>query len=328
MPHWQIGKPSMTDNPQANDAQDWEDDWPEDHRSGVVAIVGRPNVGKSSLVNTILGQKIAIATHKPQTTRRQQLGIYSNNSMQIMFVDTPGLHKPHNRLGEFMQDAAESALYDADVVIWIMDASQPLNELDLQIAPMVAKAARKRPVLLVLNKIDLVRDSAADFSAHLAQAEGATVLHVSAATGAGVPDLLEAIQNLMPLGPRYYPIDQVSDLNMRFMASEVIREKLMLNTEQEIPYAAAVAIETYNEDDDRTTIEAVIYVERDSQKGIVIGKGGQMIKKIGIQARQELIAQIGGAVHLGLQVKVLKNWRDNEEFMRRVGYRIPRPDER
>lgn len=316
---------SKSDKNMDNDSI-FSDDWPEDHRSGVVAVVGRPNVGKSTLVNSIMGQKIAIATPKPQTTRRQQLGIYTQADAQALFVDTPGLHKPHNKLGEYMLTVAEQSLRDGDVVLWILDASEPPRDADKIIAETIRNAVKDAPVVLVLNKMDTTSKKV-DLTAHRNLIAYHSVFEVSALTGDQVPELTQHLLSLLPLGPRYYPMDQVSDVNMRFIAAEMVREKVILNTEQEIPHSVAVAIDGYREGDERTEIEATIYVERDSQKGIVIGKGGQMIKIIGTQARQELMTMLERPVHLDLHVKVLKNWRSNEQLMRRMGYRLPKEDD-
>lgn len=302
----------------------FSDDWPEEHRSGVVAVVGRPNVGKSTLVNAILGQKIAITTPKPQTTRRNQLGIYTTTDVQILFVDTPGLHKPRTTLGEYMTTVAEKALRDADVILWILDASEAPQRADHYIAETI-QAANNPAVVLVLNKRDIAKDR--DTSEHRALVPHKNAHAISALTGDGVPELLEDIKQMLPLGPRYYPVDQLSDLNMRFVAAETIREKVMLHTEKEIPHSVAVEITDYKDEEERTTIYAVIYVERDSQKGIIIGKGGSMIKQIGTEARADLQAMVERPVFLDLHVKVLKDWRSNEAFMRRVGYRLPKEDD-
>lgn len=305
----------------------FSDDWPQDHRSGVVAVIGRPNVGKSTLINAILGQKIAITTPRPQTTRRQQMGIYTTESVQILFMDTPGIHKPHNKLGEYMYAAAARALQDADVLLWILDATEAPTKADKYIAGIIKDRAPKTPVVLALNKTDLLK-GLHDFRQHLTLIPYTPFFYVSALNGTKVPELVEKITGMLPHGPRYYPVEQVSDMNMRFIAAEVIREKIILHTEKEIPYSAAVEIDGYQEDTERTTINAIIYVERDSQKGILIGKGGSMIKTIGSEARQELMTMLEVPVHLELHVKVLKNWRDDEALMRRLGYRLPKPDEK
>jgi GTPase len=304
----------------------FSEDWPEDHKSGIVAVVGRPNVGKSTLINAILGQKVAITTPKPQTTRRNQLGIYTTEKMQILFTDTPGLHKARNTLGEYMMAVAEQALKDADVIVWILDVSDSPQKADEYIAETIKAARGHRPLLLVLNKTDLVPNKQ-DFSAYTGIIEHQGVFPLSAAKGTGVQALIDAIAELLPLGPRYYPPDEVSDLSMRFTAAEVIREKVILSTEEEIPHSVAVEITEYKDKEERTEIFATIYVEKDSQKGIIIGKGGAMIKKIGTEARKDLEEMIERQIFLDLHVKVLKNWRENEKFVARVGYKLPKKDE-
>lgn len=308
----------------------FDDVLPPDHRSGVVAVVGRPNVGKSTLINRILGQKIAIVSPKPQTTRRQQLGIYTEAKAQILFMDTPGLHTPHHKLGEYMVGVAEEALKDGDVILWVLDISVEPTKEDLQIAELINKFRGNTQVVLALNKVDLV--DAKKREAHLAiygtLVENDAAILVSATKGDGVSELIDYLREGMPIGPRYYPADQVSEVNMRFIAAEVIREKIILNTEQEIPYSVAVEVEEYKErSESMTYVSATIYVERDSQKGILIGKSGDMIKRIGSEARTELAEMLGTQVYTELRVKVLKNWRMDEDLMRRLGYRLPKKDD-
>lgn len=304
----------------------FNEDWPEDHKSGIVAVVGRPNVGKSTLINAILGQKVAIISPKPQTTRRNQLGIYTTEKMQILFTDTPGLHKPRNTLGEYMMAVAEQALKDADVIVWILDVSESPQKADEYIAETIKAARGDTPIILLLNKIDLVPNKQ-DFSAYTGIIEHQAAFPISAAKKTNLDDLLNAITDLLPLGPRYYPPDEVSDLNVRFMAAEMIREKVMLYTEEEIPHSVAVEVTEYKDKEQNTEIFATIYVEKDSQKGIVIGKNGTMIKKIGTEARKDIEEMIERSVFLDLHVKVLKNWRENEKFVARVGYKMPKKED-
>lgn len=309
----------------------FDDSWGENHRSGVVAVVGRPNVGKSTLINQILGEKIAIVSPKPQTTRRRQLGIYTQPDVQILFVDTPGLHSPQHKLGEVMVRDAESAFRDADVILMLIDVSTEAEIGDRRLAETVEKFRRNTPVFLVLNKTDLLTDenrgTNVDENSALISYERRFL--ISAKGGEGVNDLLEALHEKMPLGPRYYPADQLSEVSMRFVVAETVREKVLLHTEKEIPHSVAVEVDSYKEREDGIHhISAIIYVERDSQKGIIIGKGGEMIKRIGTEARLDLEKAQDVKIFLELRVKVLKNWRDDERLMQRLGYRIAKDDEK
>lgn len=307
----------------------FEDSLPADHRSGMVAVVGRPNVGKSTLINRLLNQKIAIVSPKPQTTRRRQLGIFTDQRGQILFIDTPGLHAPQHKLGEYMVNIAESAFRDADVILLLLDVSEPPERADTLLAETVERLRGITPVVLALNKADLLTPATreANIAAHQALIPHEKSFLVSAMTGEGVSDLLDYVMGKLPEGPLYFPADELSDVNMRFIAAEVVREKVMLLTEQEIPYSVAVEVESYKErSDDMTYISAIIYVERDSQKGIVIGKGGALIKKISTDARIELSEMLGTKVFLELRVKVLKNWRSDEKLMQRLGYRLKDED--
>ncbi|NJR12341.1 GTPase Era [bacterium] len=261
------------DDENEDEAEDAEsnEDWPSDHRSGVIAVIGRPNVGKSTLVNAILGQKIAITTPKPQTTRRQQLGIYTTETAQALFTDTPGIHRPHNKLSEMMYDLAEMAVGDADVILWILDASESPSAADEFIAQIIKDKASYTPVVLALNKADLIKDKQIT-QAHRALIEHVAAFEISALHNTQVDTLVNDLLGRLPLGPRYYPKDQVSDLNMRFIAAEMIREQIMLHTDKEVPHASAVVIEHYHEGEERTSIEATIYIERDSQKAFSSAK--------------------------------------------------------
>jgi GTP-binding protein Era len=300
------------------------DDAPEGHRSGVVAVVGRPNVGKSTLINAILGQKVAAVSPKPQTTRKTQLGIYSAPLAQILFIDTPGIHEPRHKLGEFMVQTAENSLRDADYIMWVLDASEAPGKGEKAIADLVNMA--RTPVFLILNKVDLLKPDA-DLSAHLALAEHVEVHHVSAIKNFGVPELLQALLARLPLGPRYYPDDQLTEISMRAVAAEVIREKVMMHTEEEVPHASAVEVIEYKERSDGTHfVSATIYVERDSQKGIIIGQKGANLKRIGTQAREELQKIVDAKVYLELHVSVLKNWRSDPRAMGRFGYRVQKDE--
>ena len=300
----------------------FSDDWGEDHRSGVVAVAGRPNVGKSTLINAILGQKIAIVSAKPQTTRQRQLGIHTSDAAQILFVDTPGLHEPKSRLGDYMFKVARNALTDADAIVWIVDVSrQPIDE-DRRIAELLTRMAGGTPLVLALNKVDLVaRTSHPD---HLALAPHHAAIETNALKGQGVAEVLSCLPPLLPRGPRYYPADQASEANLRFMAAEIIREKVIGLTSDEIPHAVAVLIDEFKERSGMTRIAATIYVERQSQKGILIGKGGKMIKRIGTEARAALQELLACRVRLDTRVKVQRNWRGDDNFLRRAGYFLTR----
>lgn len=305
---------------------------PGDHRSGYVAVIGRPNVGKSTLLNRVLGQKIAIVTPKPQTTRDQILGIYTQPNAQILFLDTPGIHKPLNRLGEYMVRVAEETVADADVVLWLIDGTVAPQEEDIHIAQLLHDLDARSPLpslIVGLNKLD----DASAVSAHedayrelLAWRGASRSTHMaplSGLTGRGVPELIEQIRGLLPLGPRYYGEDEITDVQTRFVVAELIREKALLLLGDEVPHSIAVEVDEYTERDATMTyISAVIYVERDSQKGIVLGQGGRKIRQIGQAARPEIEELIGTRVYLELWVKVWERWRRRSELLRRLGYAL------
>ncbi|MEO0563132.1 MAG: GTPase Era [Chloroflexota bacterium] len=305
----------------------FNDDWGPDHRSGVVAVVGRPNVGKSTLINGILGQKIAIVSPTPQTTRRQQLGIYTREDVQILFVDTPGIHDPYHKLGEFMVTVARSSLRDADAVLWLVDMAGAPQDEDKHIAKILGGV--QTPVVMVLNKADLVKPDNIEHQTRmfegLTEHVGAHV--VSATTGNGVEDMLADVIEMLPHGPRYYPKNQLSEVNLRFIAAEIVREQVLLNTFEEVPHSVAVEVEDFEERrSGEYIIHAVVWVEKASQKGIVIGKRGSMIKQLGTDARQEMQRVFGHDVQLFLHVKVAKDWRSDLRSMRRFGYDIPKDE--
>lgn len=313
----------MTDIP-ANDLPDKES-LPPGHKSGFVAVIGRPNVGKSTLMNAILGEKIAIVSPKPQTTRLRQLGILTREDVQIIFVDTPGIHQPRTALGEFMVRVAVDALKDADVILFVVDASEAPTPEDHRIAELVRQTEGVTPVVLILNKTDLVSGETlrANLEAHQALVPGADRLATVATSGQGIGELMENLTGKLPTGPRYFPEDQLSDSAVRDIVAEMIREKVLLNLEQEVPHGVATLVDEYKaRSTDMTYISATIYVERESHKGIVIGKHGQMLKTISQQSREEIEKFIGTRVYLELWVKVLKNWRRDENALRRLGYRI------
>lgn len=306
---------------------------PADHRSGFVAVIGRPNVGKSTLLNRLLGQKIAITSPKPQTTRDQLLGILTQDDAQILFLDTPGIHRPQHKLGQHMVEVAEESMDDADVLLWLVEAGVPPTDEEMVIAGMVRDLARRSkqqptPLVLGLNKMDAVRDDPAEVIARR-RAEYAAVLGelsfdvlpVSALTGAGVAELVARLRELLPRGPRYYPEDQVTDLQTRFIVAELIREQALHLLQQEVPHSLAVVVDEFTaRNDGMTYIAAVIYVERESHKGIVLGQGGRMIKRIGQNARPQIEELVGTKVYLELWVKVWEKWRRKEAMLRRLGY--------
>ena len=280
-----------------------------EHRSGFVAIFGRPNAGKSTLLNRVLGQKIAIVTPKPQTTRRRLLGIYTTTESQMLFIDTPGYHRASGLLNERMVANALRALPDADVVLWVIDAERGPDSLENEIAQRLPAG---RAVVIALNKVDAVRkDALLPMIAHMAQvAPGAEVIPISALSGDGVPQLLAAIREELPAGPQYYAGDAVTDESERALVAEFIREKVMLQTGQEVPYSVAVTVDSFTEKPkaNLTVIQATIHVERDSQKGILIGRGGQKLKAIGASARQDIERLLGTRVFLELFVRVQSGW--------------------
>jgi GTP-binding protein Era len=299
-------------------------DFPEGHRSGFVAVVGRPSVGKSTLINALLGQSIAPTSHRPQTTRRRQLGILTRPDAQVIFVDTPGIHQPQDRLGRWMLDDAAAALGDADVVLVIFDLTRPPNREDEQVAQAVRGLAGPPPIVLALNKVDEVPvdrlpERRAAFLTLLPDREAC---FVSALRGDGRGELLERILALLPLGPRYYPADQVTDLFEREIAGELVRAAAMRLLRAEVPYGITTRVEEFRErGEEGAYIGITLYVERESHKPIVIGKGGTMLRRIGTEARKEIEAMSGRRVYLDLRVKVAAGWRDDEEALQQFGFR-------
>jgi GTPase len=297
---------------------------PADHRSGFVAIVGRPNVGKSTLLNRLLGQKIAIVSPKPQTTRNRITGIRTLPRAQVVFVDTPGLHQPRGKLGEFMAATISQALEEVDGVVFVAEA--PESRIALDEGPLASLREVRAPILLALNKIDLLPDKRLllpRLEAWAARHPFRELIPISASTGEGVSRLEAAILALLPAGPAFYPPDQLTDQPETFFVAETIREKIFLLTRQEIPYAAAVRVEELAErESGQLYIRAVIFVEQPSQKAIVIGEGGAMLKRIGQAARRELEAFFGVRVYLELWVQVRRHWRRSEAALRELGYRL------
>lgn len=285
------------------------------YKSGFVAIIGRPNVGKSTILNKVVGQKIAIATDKAQTTRRRIKGIFTNEDAQIVFVDTPGVHKPLDKLGEYLLDETKLALPDVDLILFVVDASEPSGRGDKWIVENLLKKTNI-PILIVLNKSDLIKDPLKKeqivLSYKLMFDTNIPCLRISGKTGRNIDTLIDNIVRKLPKGEKIYDEDDLTDETMRNIASETIREQVLLNTRDEIPHSVAVVIDRYEEKETIDRIFANIYVEHDSQKGILIGKKAQMLKKIGTEARLELEKIADKKVFLDLQVKVKKNWRSTD----------------
>ncbi len=313
-------------------------DLPADHRSGFVAVIGRPNVGKSTLLNRLLGQKLAITSPKPQTTREQLLGILTEDHAQIMFLDTPGIHKPKHKLGEYMVAVASETIRNADLVLWLVDINVPPTEEDQAIALLLQELHSHEPLpplLLGLNqsdrwsrdaavtaeRIDAYRQLLTWYQPPAASEQPVSALTFSAQTGANIDQLLATLREQLPLGPRYYPEDQVTDMQTRFIVAELIREQALNLLDQEVPHGIAVEVDEFSERNEKMTyISAVIYVERQSQKPIILGENGRMIKAIGQAARPAIEELVGTRVYLELWVKVWEKWRTRAGMLRQLGY--------
>ena len=291
------------------------------HKAGFVAVVGRPNVGKSTMMNALLGQPVSAVSARPQTTRRNQLGILTLENAQIVFVDTPGLHEERNKLGEFMNEQAIAALEDADVILFLADASETPNKEDKLLAKKVEGASQ--PVVLALNKADLINEQQMDQrrKEYGSLVKSMHTLQASAVERAGLAELLGVLLELIPGGEAYYPEEQVTDLYEKQIAADLIRAAALGTLRDEVPHGIAVRIDSFVERGDAgARIEATLFVERESHKGIVIGEGGKMIKEIGSKARKEIEAMSGRKVFLDLRVKVKANWRQDEKELQRFGY--------
>ncbi|MGI6451634.1 MAG: GTPase Era [Desulfitobacteriia bacterium] len=293
-----------------------------DFKSGFVAVVGRPNAGKSTLLNTLLGQKVLIISDKPQTTRNRIRCILTTERGQVIFFDTPGIHKPQHRLGEYMVEAAKSALKGVDFALYVVDASVPLGSGDEYVLGLIKNS--NVPCILVLNKIDLLQKDEllvkiAEFSK---LADFQEIVPVSALNAENTAKLVDVLLEALPPGPMYYPADTVTDQPEKFIIAELIREKLLALTREEVPHSLAVVVERLQEKKTLIKIEAMILVERDSQKGIVIGKGGSVLKEAGRLAREDIENLLDSKVFLELYVKVRKDWRNQQANLRELGYNL------
>lgn len=293
-------------------------------KCGFVTIIGRPNVGKSTLLNQILGQKIVIATDKAQTTRKRIKGILTDEKGQIIFVDTPGVHKPLNKLGEFLLEEAKVAVPDSDLILFLVDGSEPAGKGDKWIAENIIKKA-EQPVIIVFNKSDKIK-KAETVEENLLTYKNLfedkyPIIKISAKTGRNTDTLLNNIYKKLPEGDLLYPEDVLTEETMRDVASEIIREKILLNTRDEIPHSIAVTIDNYKEEDNIDKIYATIFCEHKSQKGILIGKNGSLLKTIGTQARLELENIVEKKVYLELNVKIEKDWRKKDKALSNFGYK-------
>lgn len=296
----------------------------DNFKSGFVALLGRPNVGKSTLLNQVLGQKIVIATDKAQTTRKRIKGILTNEQGQIIFVDTPGVHKPLNKFGEFLVDEAKVSLPDSDLILFLVDVSEPAGKGDNWIVQNMLQET-KTQIVLVLNKSDKIKNEEkyqANVQSYLDLfgENKPEIISISAKIGKNKEELISKIFEKLPVGIMFYPEDVVTEESMRDVAQEIIREKILLNTKEEIPHCVAVLVEKYEEKDEIDRIFASIFCETKSQKGILIGKGGSMLKKIGTDARIELEKIVEKKVYLELNVKIEKDWRKNKNALERFGY--------
>ncbi len=293
-----------------------------EHKSGFVAIVGRPNVGKSTLLNRIVGQKIAIMSDKAQTTRNKIQGVYTTDQAQLIFIDTPGIHKPKHRLGDFMVETAYSALREVDAVLFMIAADEKRGRGDDYIIERLKNV--DSPVYLIINKIDKVHPDElfGIIDDYRQQLDFKEIIPISATEGNNFETLMTTLVEQMPEGPQYFPDDQITDHPEYFIVSELIREKVLLLTRDEVPHSVAVVVDSMKRNEnDKVHIQATIIVERDSQKGIIIGKGGKMLKDIGTKARREIELLLGDKVFLELWVKVQKDWRDKQTYLTDYGYK-------
>ncbi|MGZ9456756.1 GTPase Era [Staphylococcus epidermidis] len=292
-----------------------------EHKSGFVSIIGRPNVGKSTFVNRVIGHKIAIMSDKAQTTRNKIQGVMTRDDAQIIFIDTPGIHKPKHKLGDYMMRVAKNTLSEIDAIMFMVNVNEDIGRGDEYIMEMLNNV--KTPIFLVLNKIDLVHPDTLmpKIEQYQSYMDFTEIIPISALEGLNVDHFIDVLKSFLPEGPKYYPDNQISDHPEQFVVSEIIREKILHLTSEEIPHAIGVNVDRMiKEDEDRVRIEATIYVERDSQKGIVIGKGGKKLKEVGKRARRDIEMLLGSKVYLELWVKVQRDWRNKVNFIRQIGY--------
>ncbi len=292
-----------------------------EHKSGFVSIIGRPNVGKSTFVNRVIGHKIAIMSDKAQTTRNKIQGVMTRDDAQIIFIDTPGIHKPKHKLGDYMMRVAKNTLSEIDAIMFMVNVNEDIGRGDEYIMEMLKNV--KTPIFLVLNKIDLVHPDTLmpKIEQYQSYMDFIDIIPISALEGLNVDHFIDVLKSFLPEGPKYYPDNQISDHPEQFVVSEIIREKILHLTSEEIPHAIGVNVDRMiKEDEDKVRIEATIYVERDSQKGIVIGKGGKKLKEVGKRARRDIEMLLGSKVYLELWVKVQRDWRNKVNFIRQIGY--------
>ncbi|WP_067727382.1 GTPase Era [Oceanobacillus damuensis] len=291
-------------------------------KSGFITIIGRPNVGKSTFMNRVIGQKIAIMSDKAQTTRNKIQGVLTTEDAQIVFIDTPGIHKPKHRLGDFMVNIAENTLNEVDAVLFMINAKEGYGRGDQYIIDLLQKV--KSPVFLIINKIDLIHPEEvfALIEQYRQKLEFQEIIPISALEGNNVDHLVDVLKGHLPEGPQYYPADQVTDHPERFVISELIREKVLHLTKEEVPHSIAVVIENIEKrEQDKLLIQAIIVTERSTQKGILIGKQGSMLKNIGRNARKDIEALLGSKVYLELWIKVKKDWRNKQSQLHELGFR-------
>ena len=293
-------------------------------KSGYVSVVGRPNVGKSTLLNAIIGEKISAISSKPQTTRQNITFIHTDDDSQIIFLDTPGIQRPKNKLGEFMLTESKESINEADVITYIVDTSKRIGKAERSIIDILKEYEGKLPIILLINKVDTIKkDELLEIISMYAKEEIFNeIIPISAMKNDAVDIYIETLKKYLKPGPMYYPEDMITDKNERFIVAEIIREKGLRYLNEEVPHGLAISIEKFKKREDKNIydIEANIYVERDSHKGILIGKGGSMLKRIGTEAREDAERLLDGKVNLQIWVKVEKNWRERDNLVKRFGY--------